>query len=119
MVNLARECPMNPEWLRCYRNALGNWHVTDYLRFTEVAERWLRAKPPGYSLKEFGRLLHEFVEGGGEIDQQRETRPGWKLHEYHYDLRVPIAGRLIYVETRLFYDDPDDPWIHVVNIHDA
>lgn len=113
---------MDEEWLRCYRNALANWHVTDYLRLTEVAERWLRAELPYLTLKAFGRLLHEYVAGGGQIDQQPETRPEWTVHEFHYDLRIPVSGRLIYVETRLFYDDPDDPddpWIHVVNIHDA
>jgi hypothetical protein len=113
---------MDPEWLRCYRNALSNWQFRGYLRLTEVAERWLRSELPDISVVELGRVLHEYVEDGGRIDQQPETRPEWNEHEFHFDLRVRVAGRRIYVETRLFYDDPDDPddpWIHVVNIHDA
>ena len=42
--------------------------------------------------------------------------------EFHYDLRVLIGGRLIYFETVLLCIDPnnpDDPRIEVVNIHDA
>jgi hypothetical protein len=66
--------------------------------------------------------MHDYVLAGGEIDQQKETRPEWNMHDFHYDLRIPIADRLIYVETRLIYrdaQDPDDPIIHVVNIHDV
>jgi hypothetical protein len=52
-----------------------------------------------------------------------ETRPEWSdRFEHHYDLRPVLAGRRLYVETRLIYSDPtdaDDPVIHVVNIHDA
>jgi hypothetical protein len=35
---------------------------------------------------------------------------------------VSIKGRRVYFETRLVYrnpDDPDDPFIEVVNVHDA
>ncbi len=110
---------MDPEWLRCYRNALANWHVSDYVVLTAVAQRWLRSELPGYLASDVGRLLHEYVDGGGEIDQQPETRPEWAMHEFHYDLRVRIGGRLIYFETRLMMPRRGDPWIHVVNIHDA
>jgi len=33
--------------------------------------------------------------------------------------RITIGERLIYMETILVEDDPDDPTIHVVSIHDA
>jgi hypothetical protein len=48
-----------------------------------------------------------------------ETRPEWNDRPFHYELRIPIAGRLIYVETILIDDDPTDPVIRVVSIHDA
>ena len=41
-------------------------------------------------------------------------------HEFHYDLRPVVQGCQLYVETRLIYtdpEDPDDPLIHIVNIH--
>ncbi len=78
----------------------------------------------GYTTREVARPMHEYVNGSsqGVIDEQRETRPEWADYDYHYDLRFEIAGRRVYIETRLFFDDPDDPddpVIDVVNIHDA
>jgi hypothetical protein len=32
---------------------------------------------------------------------------------------MDIGGRPLYIETILIEDDPDDPTIHVVSIHDA
>jgi hypothetical protein len=32
---------------------------------------------------------------------------------------MEIGGRLLYIETILVEDDPNDPTIHVVSIHDA
>ncbi len=112
----------DPELLSCFKNALANWRYSEFIRLTRIAERWLTAELTGLTVAELGRLMHDFVAAGGVIDQQRETRPEWTAHEYHYDLRIPIRGRLVYIETRLVYqkaNDPDDPWIHVVNIHDA
>ena len=56
------------------------------------------------------------------MDEQVETREPWREHAFHHDIRQRMAGRLIYFETRLIYrdpDDPDDPQIWVVNVHDA
>jgi hypothetical protein len=63
--------------------------------------------------------MSRFVAGGGEIDEVRETRPEWSGHRCHYDFRVEIGGRFLYIETILVEDDLDDPTIHVVSIHDA
>ena len=38
--------------------------------------------------------------------------------KYHYDFRLPIGDRLVYVETRLD-ESKMGPTITVVNIHDA
>lgn len=32
---------------------------------------------------------------------------------------MDLGGRLLYIETILIEDDPDDPTIRVVGIHDA
>ena len=114
----------DPERLQCYRNALANWRFEGYVRFTELADRWVRKELGGGTTRDIARLMNDFANGSppGVIDEQRETRPEWSEHEYHYDLRFEIAGRRLYIETRLFYDDPDDtddPIIYVVNIHDA
>ena len=63
--------------------------------------------------------MFRFFAAGGEIDQVPETRPQWNEQRFHYDFRMDIGGRLLYIETILVEDDPDDPTIHVVSIHDA
>jgi len=113
----------DPEKLQCYRNALANWRYEGFITFAKDALRWLHLELTEYSTRDIGKLLLEFLLAGGEIDQQVETRPHWRnLHEFHYDIRIPMKGRLIYFETRLIAGDPDDPddsQIDVVNIHDA
>lgn len=110
------------EKLACYRNALANWRYDGFIILTEIAFEWMKLHLQGLSPRLLGQLMYEYVQTGGEIDQQRETRPEWNVHEFHYDLRISVGERLIYIETRLIYDkpdDPDDPIIHVVNIHEA
>jgi hypothetical protein len=113
----------DPERLRCYQNALKNWRWTDVVVFKPRAWEWLRANLlRAYSQKAIVQLLHKHVEAGGVIHEVMETRPEWKEYEFHYDLRVQIDGRLFYFETILDYkdpNDPDDPTICVVSIHDA
>ena len=113
----------DPERLQCYRNALKNWRYTNYIVFERLAWDWLRSNlPRTYSQRQIARLLHEYVEAGGVIDEVNETRNPWRnFYAFHHDLRVTIGGRLVYFETRLDYknpNDPDDPTIRVVNAHD-
>lgn len=73
------------------------------------------------TLKEIARLMFEYVDAGGEIDEVKETRPEWSDYEFHYDLRFPIQGKPVYIESRLHYKlpfKPDFSTILVVNIHD-
>ena len=108
--------------LRCYRNALANGHISGYVRCKERVLEWLRNELAGYTEREIACLLRDHVEAGGGIDEQVETRPGYTAFGYHYDLRLRIGGRRIYFETILLCDDPDDPndpFIEVVSVHDA
>ena len=113
---------IDPERLLAYKDALRNCAVANYVKFqlTEQSRRWVR-QVVGIALKDLGRLMYEHVESGGEIDEVREARPEWSdEYEYHYDLRVPVEGMQVYVETRLNYRPPfrpDQPWILVVNVH--
>ena len=112
----------DPERLRAYQNALGNWAFTGYIRFklTEQSRRWIR-QTLGIAVNDIGRLMHEYVAAGGQINEVRETRPEWSSeHEFHYDLRFPIEGVPVYIETRLHDFQPfipDRPWIQVVNVY--
>jgi hypothetical protein len=115
----------DPVRCRCYRAALANWRYEGYVNFGKDASRWLRAELPDYSAPRLKELLYEYVWAEKDcrrVDEQRETRPKWQEHEFHYDLRVRIDSRLVYFETRLIcrdLNDPDDPLIQVVNAHDA
>lgn len=63
--------------------------------------------------------MFRHVNAGGEIDEVKESRPEWSDRWFHYDFRIPIEGRLLYIEMILIEDDPDDPTVHVVSIHDV
>jgi hypothetical protein len=115
----------DPERSRCYLNALANWQFRGFVVFLKDAVRWIRNELSEYSEKELSRLLYEHVEANGCtcVDEQVETRERWRdLYAFHHDIRMRVAGRLVYFETRLKYrdaEDPDDPTIEVVNVHDA
>lgn len=102
------------------RSATGS--VTDYIQFdlTEEAHRWIR-KESGITLKEIGRLMHEHVAAGGQIDEVPERRPEWSgLYEFHHDVRLMIHEKSVYIEPRLHWRLPvvaDESWIPVVNVH--
>jgi hypothetical protein len=113
----------DPDRLSAYKDALANWRFDGFIEFelTEMAFLWVRNEL-GIPLKDLSRLMHEFVDCGGEIDEVREKRPEWQDEfEYHYDLRFSIENKPVYWETRLIYRPPfkpDQSVILVVNIHD-
>ena len=112
----------DPIRLQAYKDALANWSFDGYIQFelTEAAFQWIRRELDAVTLNDIGRLMYEYVEAGGVIDEVRETRPEWSDHEYHYDLRFTIQDKRIYIESRLYFRlplDPDESSILVVNIH--
>lgn len=109
----------DPQILACIEQVLQNWHVTDYVTWKDVARDWVRQHLAQVTLRDLARTLYEHVQNGGLIDQVRERRPEWSDRDYHYDYLVSIQGQIIYVETILVDDDPTDPTIHIVSIHDA
>jgi hypothetical protein len=108
----------DPQLLGCFRAILSNWYVTDYVTAKDTALEWAGKTLPGFTLKALAKLMHEHVEKGEEIDQVRETRPEWNDRDYHYDFRLGWEGRRLDIETILVDDDPTDPIIHIVSIHD-
>lgn len=112
----------DPERLAAYKDALGNWSFEGFIRFelTETARNWVKRELSNMTYKEIGRLMHEYIEAGGEIDEVPETRPEWSDYEFHYDLRFTIQDKPVYIESRLIHNVPfvpDDSTIIVVNIH--
>ena len=109
----------DPAILGKFRHALSEWKCAGYITWKRVAQEWVERNLDGYTTRAVGEEMFRHVEAGGFIDQVRETRLEWTEHRFHYDFRIPIAGRLIYFETILMDDDPEDPTIHVVSIHEA
>lgn len=113
----------DPDRLQAFKEALSNWHLNGYIEFrlTQTAYEWIKREFDSLTLKEIGRLMHEYVEDGGEVDEVVETRPEWSSdYEFHHDLRLTIQGKPVYIETRLRYKLPikrDSSSILVVNIH--
>ena len=99
----------DPKVLACIKQVLQNWHVTDYVTRKDIARNWVGQHLESSSPRDIARMMHEYVERGGVIDQVRERRPEWNDREFHYDFRIPIGDRLIYIETVLVDDDPTDP----------
>lgn len=109
----------DPVILAQYRSPLANWNVSGYIVWKETARAWLLANLGEGDERKINKLLFEHVQGGGLIDQVPERRAEWDDYDNHYDLRLALAGRLIYVETVLEVDDPQDAILRVVSIHDA
>lgn len=102
-----------------FQKVLAEWKYTGYVTAKEVARHWITNHLGGLDLKAVARAMHQFLANGGVIDQVKETRPEWSAWPFHYDFRLLLAGKDIYIETVMQDDDPTDPTIEIVSIHDA
>ena len=100
-------------------SVLANWNYTGYVTAKDVVLEWIANNLGGLTLKDVAKAMHDHFHRGDVIDQQPETRPEWSSWPFHYDFRLQLAGRDIYIETILQDDDPRDPTIHIVSIPDA
>jgi hypothetical protein len=101
------------------RHALREWNCAGYVTWKKVAREWVEGNLEGFTTRAVGEEMFRHMESGGMIDCVRETRAEWTEQRYHYDFRIDLGGRQVYIETLLVEDDPLDPTIHVVSIHDA
>jgi hypothetical protein len=109
----------DPAILAQFRAVLANWNYTGYVTAKDTAVEWIANNLGGLTLRDMARAMHDFLQAGGGIDQQPETRPEWSVWPFHYDFRLQLAGRNLYIETILQDDNPNDPTIHIVSIHDV
>lgn len=107
------------EILAKLHHALGEWQFTGYITWKPIARQWVEQNLEGWTTRSVGAEMFRFFAAGGDVDQVREKRPEWSGQRFHYDFRMDVGGRSLYIETILVEDDPDDPTIHVVSIHDA
>jgi hypothetical protein len=101
------------------------------IQWEDRADERARSDPSLQGLTPEGvrRLLHDFVLGGGRLDERQESRPEWLAanadrpayyRDSWYRAVVPVPdlfARGLFVEVRLFDDDPQDPWVEIVNAH--
>jgi hypothetical protein len=101
------------------------------IQWEDRADERARSNPDLQGLTPEGirRLLNDFVCGGGQLDERRETRSDWLqanvdrptyYRDRWYRAVVPVPGLFpngLFVEVRLFDDDPQDPWVEIVNAH--
>jgi hypothetical protein len=109
----------DPLILAPFRKVLAEWNCTGYVTVKAAAQHWIASNLGETDSKDIAKAMFEFLQLGGVIDQVKETRPEWNNWPYHYDFRLPLAGRELYIETILLEDDPNDPTIEIVSIHDV
>lgn len=100
---------------------LNNWNVTGYMTAKAVVLDWIADNLPEHDLRAIAKLMYDYLQDGGKPDQVRERRPEYNDRDYHYDFRlsIPERQRQVFVETILVDDDPSDPTIHIVSMHDV
>jgi len=112
--------PADKEALQTYREVLLEFGgFKDYVIWRPRAFGWVSAELDGMTAKYFVELMQDFVRRGGEIDQVIETREDYVYYRFHYDLRMPVSGRSLYVETAFEHKpDIEDCTIIIVNVKD-
>ena len=109
----------DPSVVAQFRAVLANWKYTGYVTAKDLALDWIANNLVGLTLKDIAHALFAHLVGSGTIDCVPESRPEWKMFPFHYDFRLPLGSRFVYIETVLIDDDPTDPTIHIVSIHDV
>ena len=109
----------DPGILAQFHAVLANWNFTDYVTAKPTAIDWIANNFNGLSLRDVAKAMNDFCLTGGVIDQVPERRSEYACWPYHYDFRLQLAGKKIYIETILQDDDPKDPTIRIVSIHDV
>ncbi|HVC98490.1 MAG TPA: hypothetical protein VND64_32785 [Pirellulales bacterium] len=108
----------NPRFLQAWLAALTEGQrFAGYVIWKSGARQWVNEHLEGYRLDEVEWLLYQHVAGGGTLEQVEERREAWMDCKYHFDVRFEIEGTMIYFETVLLRDDPEDPLISIVSVH--
>ncbi|MCI0380006.1 MAG: hypothetical protein L0215_20685 [Gemmataceae bacterium] len=101
------------------------------IQWDDRADERARSNPDlkGLTPEGIRRLLHEFVCAGERHDERQEGRADWLqanadrpgyYRDFWYRAVIPVADLFpngLFVEVRLFDDDPQDPWVEIVNAH--
>ena len=105
--------------LALFVGVLKEWNCDGFILWKRTSAEWLKKNIEGHTQKSIGRMMYEHVLAGGKIDQVRENREGYReIYEYHYDFRIQIDDRRIYIETTLDQTRMG-PTLNVVSMHEA
>ncbi len=102
-----------------YVEALSGWKSPgDSVQWRKITKDWLLQNLEMGHV-EAGERMFKYLKAGGKLDEVREVREGYRdRHEFHYDLRIEIQGKIVYFETRLVQESRLQPAeIHVVSVH--
>jgi len=93
--------------------------VRGYIEWKKLPLQWLTINLPDIRVEVVHELMISHIESGGRIHQVLERRPEFVQWRFHYDLRLPISNRLIYIESVLDQGKTiEDGLIVIVNMHD-
>jgi hypothetical protein len=109
----------DPDQWEQIRAALFLRRVAGFVEWLRRPEEWLRENLDGLTSQAIDTAMFEHVEAGGEIDRTPEKRDRYRdEHEFHFDFRLTIDGRRLYIETVLDCTRTG-PTLTIVNMHDA
>ena len=104
--------------LELFKTALAEWNCEGFVVWKRRPSEWLDGNMEGHTTRSVSRLIWDHVRSGREIDQVRERRLECaNFREFHYDFRLAIDGRKIYIETVLD-ETRTGPTITIVSMHD-
>lgn len=104
--------------LELFADALSEWSCDGFIVWKNLPREWLSANIPEENTKSISKLMFEYFQSGGKIDQVKENRfPYDTQHEFHFDFRFSINGKDVYIET-VMDEMPTGPTITIVNMHD-
>ncbi len=110
----------DPHLLAAIRQAfVENRRFVGYVTWKPRAQEWVRREFANHTARAIADIINDYITSGGTIDQIRETREEWLEYSYHYDVRLEIMERRIYVEMLLLREEPADPHVEIVSIHDV
>ena len=88
------------------------------VQWKRLAAEWARRNLEGITQQAVNELILRHIASNGRIDQVVETREEYRHHAYHYDFRIPILERIIYIETVLS-EQRMGPVVTIANIRDV
>ncbi len=110
-----------PAELELVRKAIAS-HTTGDCEWHERAAERALCDPELQGLTPDGikKLLEDFVNQGGPIQQVSETRPQYSDRRFYYKVILPLNRfkHGLFVEIILVDDDPKDPAVQIVNAHE-